>query len=108
MNKQGLIQKLKKKCNITNYQASQIVNTFFNEISETLVRGEKTEIRGFCSFFVKSYKPYIGRNPKTGAKALVPAKKLPFFKCGKELKGVNCPKPQNFRRPYSNPYCACV
>ncbi|MCP3944746.1 MAG: integration host factor subunit beta [Desulfobacteraceae bacterium] len=86
MNKRELIQKFKKKCNLTDYEACQIINTFFNEISETLIKEERVEIRGFCSFFVKSYKPYIGRNPKTGAKALVPTKKLPFFKCGKELK----------------------
>ncbi len=64
MNKRELIQKLKKKCNITNYEACQIINTFFNEISETLIKEERVEIRGFCSFFVKSYKPYIGRNVK--------------------------------------------
>jgi integration host factor subunit beta len=86
LNKLELIQKIKKRCNITVYEASQTVNIFFNEISEALIRGERAEIRGFCSFYSKSYKAYVGRNPKTGEKALVPIKKLPFFKCGKELK----------------------
>lgn len=86
MNKLELIQKLKKQCKLTGYEASQIVNIFFNEISEALIRGERVEIRGFCSFYSKSYKGYVGRNPKTGVKALVPTKKLPFFKCGKALK----------------------
>ena len=44
------------------------------------------EIRGFGSWFVKQYKSYVGRNPKTGADVFVPEKKLPFFKVGKELK----------------------
>lgn len=48
--------------------------------------GDRVEIRGFCSFFVKQYDPYIGRNPKTGKKVQIAAKKLPFFKPGKELK----------------------
>jgi integration host factor subunit beta len=44
------------------------------------------EIRGFCSFFVKKYKAYDGRNPKTKEKVRIKPKKLPFFRCGKELK----------------------
>jgi integration host factor subunit beta len=48
--------------------------------------GDRIEIRGFGSFKVKQYKPYVGRNPKTGEKVEVKAKKLPFFKVGKELK----------------------
>jgi integration host factor subunit beta len=50
------------------------------------IKGERVEIRGFCSFFVKNYNPYTGRNPKTGEKVQIPPKRLPFFKCGKELK----------------------
>ncbi|MBW2573857.1 MAG: HU family DNA-binding protein, partial [Deltaproteobacteria bacterium] len=47
---------------------------------------DRVEIRGLCSFYVKSYKAYIGRNPKAGEPTQVKSKKLPFFKCGKELK----------------------
>jgi len=50
------------------------------------VKEERVEIRGFCSFHMKDYKPYTGRNPKTGEKVLISAKRLPFFKCGKVLK----------------------
>ena len=46
----------------------------------------EAEKRGLCSFFVKEYKSYIGRNPKTGEKVKIAPKKLPFFKAGKELK----------------------
>jgi integration host factor subunit beta len=51
-----------------------------------MAQGERVEIRGLCSFFVKSYKTYTGRNPKTGEKVIIKPKKLPFFKSGKELK----------------------
>ena len=51
-----------------------------------LINGDRVEIRGLCSFYVKKYKSYAGRNPKTGKEVTVKPKKLPFFKCGKELK----------------------
>jgi integration host factor subunit beta len=53
---------------------------------DAMVKGERVEIRGLCSFFVKNYKSYTGRNPKTGGKVQIKPKKLPFFKSGKELK----------------------
>ncbi len=55
-------------------------------MTDTLVNGENVEIRGFGSFTVKNYKPYTGRNPKTGKETVVKAKKLPVFRVGKELK----------------------
>ena len=55
-------------------------------MTEALVQGDRVEIRGLCSFFVKKYRGYIGRNPKTGEKVKIAPKKLPFFKGGKELK----------------------
>ncbi|MBC8391761.1 MAG: integration host factor subunit beta [Deltaproteobacteria bacterium] len=51
-----------------------------------LGNGDRVEIRGLCSFFVKKHEAYTGRNPKTGEPTKVKPKKLPFFKCGKELK----------------------
>ena len=86
MNKLELIQELKEKSHVTNGEASRVVKIFFNEMANAFVKGERVEIRGFCSFHMKDYKPYTGRNPKTGEKILIPAKRLPFFKCGKELK----------------------
>jgi integration host factor subunit beta len=55
-------------------------------MSEALAVGDRVEIRGLCSFYVKEYKSYEGRNPKTGERVQVASKKLPFFKCGKKLK----------------------
>jgi integration host factor subunit beta len=55
-------------------------------MADALARGDRVEIRGLCSFSVKKYKSYTGRNPKTGEKVKIKPKKLPFFKAGRELK----------------------
>ncbi|MGD8367810.1 MAG: HU family DNA-binding protein [Desulfobacterales bacterium] len=86
MNRSDLINALKEEANLSRKDAEKIVDTFFQTITDTLASGERVEIRGFGSFTVKKYKPYTGRNPKTGVQIRVPAKKLPFFKVGKELK----------------------
>ena len=86
MNKLELIVALKEEANIAKSEATKIVDTFFDEMSEALAKDNRVEIRGLCSFYVKKYKSYKGRNPKTGESVTVAEKKLPFFKCGKELK----------------------
>jgi integration host factor subunit beta len=57
-------------------------------MADTPAEGDRLEIRGFCSFYVKKYKAYAERNPKTGEPIKLKAKKLPFFKCGRDLKGA--------------------
>jgi len=86
MNKIELIQALKDKNNLSKSEVEKIVTLFFDEMSEALAQGDRVEIRGLCSFFVKEYRGYTGRNPKTGEKVKIKPKKLPFFKVGKELK----------------------
>ena len=86
MNKLTLIETLKERCNLSHKDATSAVNLFFNEMSEALAKNERIEIRGLWSFYLKEYDSYTGRNPKTGDIVEVSAKKLPFFKCGKELK----------------------
>jgi integration host factor subunit beta len=86
MNKLELISELKAEANISKAAAARVVQIFFDHMAEAMARGERVEIRGLCSFFVKTYKSYTGRNPKTGEKVTIKPKKLPFFKCGKELK----------------------
>jgi len=86
MTKSDLINALNSEYDITKQEAATIVNVLFNEMSNALANGERVEIRGLCSFYVKKYGKYTGRNPKTGARIKVRTKKLPFFKCGKELK----------------------
>jgi len=86
LNRLELIQKVKDKCHLSKQEADEIVKIFFSEMTNALVNGERAEIRGFCSFFIKKYEGYTGRNPKIGKKVKVAPKKLPFFKCGKDLK----------------------
>jgi integration host factor subunit beta len=86
MNKLELIAMLKNEHRISRKEAAAIVDLFFESMSEALARGDRVEIRGLCSFYVKEYDSYKGRNPKTGGSVQVIPKKLPFFKCGKELK----------------------
>jgi len=86
MTKSDLVEKLTSKTNLTKKKVESVVNCVFDTMFEALVRGDRIEIRGFGSWFVKEYKSYTGRNPKTGASVSVPEKKLPFFKVGKELK----------------------
>jgi integration host factor subunit beta len=86
MNKLELISTLKNEANISKAEAAKVVEIFFESMANALAQGERVEIRGLCSFFVKDYKSYTGRNPKTGEKVTIKPKRLPFFKCGKELK----------------------
>jgi integration host factor subunit beta len=86
MNKLDLIAALKNKTKLTKSEAASIVDLFFNEMANALAKGDRVEVRGLCSFYVKKYKAYAGRNPKTGEPARVKGKKLPFFKCGMELR----------------------
>jgi len=86
MNKLELIQALKDANGLSRSEAEVVVNLFFNQMAAALAKEERVEIRGFCSFYVKEYGAYTGRNPKTGDRVRIAPKKLPFFKPGKELK----------------------
>jgi integration host factor subunit beta len=86
MNKLDLIIALRDEAKISKIEATRVVEIFFDSMRNALQNGDRVEIRGLCSFFVKTYKSYVGRNPKTGEKVPIKPKKLPFFKAGKELK----------------------
>ena len=86
MNKSDLIIALKNETGLKKTEAESVVNLFFDEMSNALASGDRVEVRGLCSFYVKKYKAYSGRNPKTGERVAINPKKLPFFKPGKELK----------------------
>ena len=86
MNKSDLTEALAKKSGLSKAKAEKVIRLFFGEMSAALAKGERVEIRGFCSIFIKEYKAYTGRNPRTKESVQVSPKKLPFFKCGKELK----------------------
>ncbi len=86
MIKAELIEALANEAGLTRSKAKDVVKTVFNSMANALAKGDRVEIRGLCSFFVKRYKGYKGRNPKTGEPIKIKAKKLPVFKCGRELK----------------------
>ena len=86
MNKSDLVRALCRENVLTKKEAESVVNICFNEMSAALASGDRVEIRGLGAFSVKKYKAYNGRNPKIGEVIRVKPKKLPFFKCGKELK----------------------
>ena len=88
MTKSELIDAMAARSQLTKARAELVVNCVFEAMTEALQRGEGIEIRGFGSFTVRPYKPYSGRNPRTGEPVPVPAKRLPFFKVGKELKDL--------------------
>ncbi len=96
MTKADLIEDVSRLAEVTRKDGEVIVETIFDSIVRSLRVGDKIEIRGFGSFRTRQRKPRIGRNPKTGDKVEVPAKKIPFFKPSKELKdlvntGVDAP-----------------
>ncbi|MBO4368988.1 MAG: integration host factor subunit beta [Desulfovibrio sp.] len=86
MTKSELIKKLSNESDISVEEANVIVETFLDLVKINLLEGNRIEIRGFGSFKVKEYEGYTGRNPKTGESVTVKAKRLPFFRAGKELK----------------------
>ena len=86
MNKSELTEALSKELNLSINETTGIVRTILDSMTSALANGENIEIRGFGSFTIKHYKSYTGRNPKTGVETVVKAKKLPFFKVGKDLK----------------------
>jgi integration host factor subunit beta len=88
MTKSELIDAIAGRGELTKARAELVVNCVFDAMTEALQQGEGIEIRGFGSFTVRPYKPYNGRNPRTGQPVPVPAKRLPFFKVGKDLKDL--------------------
>ena len=86
MTKAGLIAVLGNGTGLTRSKAEAVVRVFFDELSNALAKGDRVEIRGFGTFKIKNYDGYTGHNPKTGEPIKVKPKKLPFFKCSRELK----------------------
>ena len=85
MNKRELIVALRDECQISKTEAAAVVELFFNEMASALAVGDRVEIRGLCSFFVKEYDSYKGRNPRTGEPIQIKAKRVPKFTAGKKL-----------------------
>ena len=86
MNKSDLIEELARRSNLPSKTAETAVSIIFDAMQDALAGQSRIEIRGFGSFYIRPYKSYQGRNPKTKGKITVPQKLLPRFKPGKELK----------------------
>jgi integration host factor subunit beta len=87
LNKSDLILKiLESEPTLYKKDANKIVNVFFDTISKAISNGERVELRGFGVFDVKQRQARIARNPKNGEAVAVPAKKVPFFRMGKNMK----------------------
>lgn len=87
MTKSELIQRLaERNPHLFLRDVEKIVDTFFDEITAALARGDRVELRGFGAFSVKEREARTGRNPRTGESVQVSAKRLPFFKTGKALR----------------------
>jgi len=86
MTKAELVEEVARVSELTKKHSEVIVDTVFDSIIEALHKDEKNELRGFGSFRIRQRRSRQGRNPKTGDKVDVPAKKIPYFKPGKELK----------------------
>jgi len=87
LNKSDLILKiLESEPTLFKKDVTKIVNIFFDTISNAIAKGERVELRGFGVFDVKKREARIARNPKNGDVVAVPAKKVPFFRMGKDMK----------------------
>jgi integration host factor subunit beta len=88
MTKAELIDDVARAAELSRKDSETIVETIFDSIVKSLRSGDKIEIRGFGSFRTRQRNPRVGRNPKTGARVDVPAKKIPYFKPSKDLKDL--------------------
>ena len=86
MTKADLVEAVAAATELSRRNSEQVVTVFFDSIVESLRRGDKVELRGFGTFRLRHRRARIGRNPKTGESVQVPAKAVPFFKPGKELR----------------------
>ncbi len=92
MTKADLIEEITQLGDLTRRDGEVIVDTIFGSVTSALQSGDKIEIRGFGSFRIRQRKPRTGRNPKTGVKVQVPAKRVPYFKPSKELRDLVNPR----------------
>jgi len=86
MTKAELVEDVAHASDLTRKHSEVIVDAVFGSIMGALERGDKIELRGFGSFRLRQRGTRAGRNPKTGAGVVVPARSFPHFKPGKELR----------------------
>ena len=88
MTKADLVDKVTSLGDLTRRDGEIIVDLLFDSVIGALKASDKVEIRGFGSFRTRQRNSRTGRNPKTGAKVEVPAKRVPYFKPSKELRDL--------------------
>ena len=86
MTRSELIEEVAQKAEITKEKAALVVSCVLGGMTDALRSGERIEIRNFGNFVVREYDSYVGRNPKSGDKVIVPKKRMPFFRAGLQLK----------------------
>lgn len=86
MKKSDLVDLVSQKNKIPKSQAQQVLEDVFDAVTEALARGEKIDLRGFGTFSVRNSEARSGRNPRTGDAIAIPARRVPGFRPGKELK----------------------
>ncbi len=86
--KKDIADKLVKNMDINNAQALDIVNEFFDQIKDTLKKGNDVKLSGFGNFVVREKSARPGRNPRTGEEVIISARKVVTFKAGPKLKSI--------------------
>jgi integration host factor subunit beta len=106
MTKADLVEEVTRLGDLTRRDGEVVVDTVFDAVIQALQSGDKIEIRGFGSFRIRQRKPRTGRNPKTGDKVEVPAKRVPYFKPSKELRDLVNPKTARAASPSGSTHTA--
>lgn len=86
MNKVDFVKVIAQMVNLNKQEAGQVFESILSAMRQALKEGKRIELRGLGTFGVRTRKPRMGRNPRTGEKVSVPSKKVPFFRPGKEFK----------------------
>lgn len=95
MNRSDLVDHLALAGNLSVRRAERVVGLLLDTMAAALARGDRIEVRNFGIFVTKAYRARDGRNPRTGASVHVPAKRLPAFKAGKQLReSIDGPQPE--------------
>ncbi|NPV89884.1 MAG: HU family DNA-binding protein [Firmicutes bacterium] len=92
MNRKDLIKKMAEKTGFKKKDVELVLKTFTETVGESLASGDKVQLTGFGTFGVRDSKPRVGRNPQTGEKIKIKARKSPYLRVGKGLKEVVQPK----------------
>lgn len=83
MTKSGLVDEVARACRLSKEVSQAVVTAVFERITEALVKGERVDLRGFGTFGIRHRRPRIARNPRTGASVSLPARKVAFFRMGR-------------------------